>query len=97
MKKRIFKLDNDTIEVAFRYNKELDMYFGCYPDFSETPRFTPNGKPWVNVTKTDCPYSQKPYNDCGSCKYLIREKSNDLIGVCLHKQMQLKVAPKSKT
>ncbi len=82
MKKRIFKLDNDTIEVNFRYNRKHDMFFGSYPDFSESPRFTPNGRPWVNVTKTDCPYSEKPYNDCGSCNYLMREKPTDLIGVC---------------
>ena len=84
VKKRIYRLDGDALEINFYYNAEFDKYFGDYPDFSEEPRFTPSERPWVNAIKTDCIYSKDMYDDCGSCEYFLREKHNDLIGICLN-------------
>lgn len=81
---RIVSLDQDTFELKYIYNEELEKYFGEYPDFNETPRYTPNGKPWVNVTDEDCPYCEGEYGDCGSCPYLLKEQEKDLIGICTH-------------
>lgn len=87
-KKRIYHVDDDTLEVCYCYNQELKMFFGNYPDFSEEPRYTPNGRPWVNAMFTDCPHSPKDYGDCGTCKYFLRENPRDLIGVCLHEALR---------
>ena len=81
-KKRLFNLNGDTIEVTFVYDEESKRYFGEYPDFSETPRITPNGRRWVNVTMDGCPYADKIYGDCGSCSFFKCEQTCDLIGIC---------------
>lgn len=85
-KKRLYRLSGDALEVIFVYDKDTDMYFGEYPDFDSTPRYTPDGKKWVNVTKDDCPYADMDFGDCGSCKYFECEKAGDLIGICNNKR-----------
>ena len=79
---RLYKLDGDTVEVAFIYDSELDRHFGEYPDFTESPRITPSGRRWVNVTTEGCPYADERYGDCGSCKHFRCERDGDLIGIC---------------
>ncbi len=81
-KKRIFCLDDDTLEITFVFDAEAEFYFGNFPDFSETPKYTPRGRPWVNVTYDGCPYAEELYGDCGSCKYFRCEHPGDLIGIC---------------
>lgn len=86
---RSFVLDGDECKVSFVFNEKLGKYFGEYPDFDEAPRFTPGGKRWVNVSTDACQYATDREGtgrclDCGSCKYMLREKEGDLIGVCTH-------------
>ena len=90
---RVFCLDNDSLEVLFKYDPELQLYFGEYPDFSEEPRFTPNGRPWVNTMYTDCPHSPENYNDCGSCRFFCRENPRDLIGICMNEELRKEQTP----
>lgn len=85
---RQFVLYGDTVEVIFFYNEPLDRYFGDYPDFDQSPRITPCGRRWVNATKEDCPYADKKFGDCGSCKYYKCEHPGDLIGVCDNDQLR---------
>lgn len=89
IKNRRYCLDGDTLDILFRYNKEYDMHFGEYPDFSEEPRYTKSGKPWVNSTFADCPHSSSDYGDCGSCEHFLRERENDLIGICVNSLCRL--------
>lgn len=85
---RIFSIDEDTCEVVFRYDESFGKYFGDYPDFEETPKFTPHGKPWMTAMEGGCEHGQSQWQkdkecfDCGSCLYFKREKPGDLIGVC---------------
>ncbi len=88
-KTRVFRLYDDEITVLYAYNQEHDMYLGEYPDFSDTPRLTPCGRPWVNVTTEDCSLVDNEYGDCGSCRYLSTEKPGDLIGVCTHDEKRV--------
>ena len=89
IKMRTFRLFGDEICVTFTYSQEYGIYLGEYPDFSETPRYTSCGRPWVNVLKEDCPYANEDYADCGSCRYFCVEKSGDLIGVCENSKMRI--------
>jgi len=79
---RIISLEDDSIEIVFSYNEEDKVWNGDYPDFEEEPRFTPSGKPWVNVISDSCPLATEKYGDCGSCKFLKKESATDLIGIC---------------
>ena len=81
-KQRVYTLDGDTVTVEFTYNAESDMFFGDYPDFAETPRFTPQGRRWVNVTDDSCIFADGEYDDCGSCRFFRAERAGDLIGIC---------------
>lgn len=82
IKNRLYRLDDDSVSVTFTYDEAMDMYFGDYPDFSDSPRITPNGRPWVNVTADGCLYADEEYGDCGSCKFFRCEAPGDLIGIC---------------
>lgn len=87
---RTFCLDGDICDIVFRLDEASGKYLGDYPDFSEQPRYTPNGYPWVEAVNDDCPLAESiypqehKYNDCGTCKYFQQEKSGDLIGICTH-------------
>lgn len=85
---RIISLDGDSIEVIFSYDERYKIWNGNYPDFEENPRFTPNGKPWVNVISDSCPLATENYGDCGSCKFLKKESVTDLIGICDNPEMK---------
>ncbi len=86
-KTRLYRLDGDTVEVSFSYDSQNDRYFGDYPDFSETPRRTASGKPWVNVTWDGCNFADEEFGDCGSCKYFRCERPGDLIGICENEKL----------
>ncbi len=88
VKLKTFSLDGDIIEVKFRLDAECDVWHGDYPDFIENPRYTPGGRPWINVTKDDCEYSTSEYGDCGGCEHLMKQDESDLIGVCMSNKMK---------
>lgn len=87
---RAFTFDGDVLEVPYRYEPALDKFLGEYPDFTETPRYTPKGRPWVGAVQDGCDHGENrfchlaPCDDCGSCRYFVQEKPHDLIGVCDH-------------
>lgn len=95
-KVRIFCFHDDELEVLFAYNDECEKYFGEYPDFEETPRFTRNGRPWVNAVQDACVHGISQHHphaqcmDCSSCVFFHKEIPDDLIGVCdnEHKRAQ---------
>lgn len=87
---RIFSFDGDTCEVRFYYDKSCDKYFGDYPDFEETPRYTVSGYPWTSAMQDGCEHGENKYDrhsncsDCGSCRFFRKELPEDLIGICEH-------------
>lgn len=92
-----FCFDGDICEVLFIYDPESGKHFGEYPDFEETPRYTPLGKPWVTAMRDGCPHGVSKYTersrclDCGSCIYFKQEHPGDLIGVCENERTHLPV------
>lgn len=87
---RTFVIDTDICEVVFKFDPEAERYIGDYPDFEQSPRYTPQGFKWINATQDGCKagvhkyYPEKDCLDCGSCSFFTTEKSGDLIGVCGH-------------
>ncbi len=92
VKHKIFSLDGDIIEVKFRYDNECDVWHGEYPDFIESPRYTPGGRPWVATTKDDCLFATGEYGDCGGCEHLMKQDKADLIGVCMNNSLKNNIA-----
>lgn len=87
-KKRLFRLDGDELPVEFVFNDEHGIFIGDFPDFYESPRITPSGRPWKNATFDDCPFADMHYGDCGSCNYFKTEKPGDLIGICTNNDLR---------
>lgn len=95
-KNRTYTLDGDTLEVTFRYDELSGKYLGDYPDFVENPRYTPNGRPWVDVTCGDeCPHCDAG-NDGGACGFFHREKDKDVIAVCFCDALRIEQAELSE-
>ncbi len=85
---RVYKLDGDVVETVFRYDAEFDIWVEDYVDFENVPRYTPNGRRWRSVTTTNCVYANPEFKDCGTCPYLCKEKTDDLIGVCFNEHLR---------
>ncbi len=83
---KTFCIDGDNVEVELIYDEEIGRCVYDYPDFEINPRYTSKGRKWVNATFSSCPYADKNYGDCGSCKFFTCEKQGDLIGVCSNEE-----------
>jgi len=88
-KVRRFSIDGDTVEVEYYYDTTSARWCGDYPVFTESPRYTPGGKPWRNVFDAECDFSDSEFGDCGGCSYYYRETPKDIIGVCYREEMKL--------
>ena len=85
---RQFEIDDDVLEVQYQYDAAVARWYGNYPVFAETPRHTPNGRPWKNVFNTDCSYSDSEFGDCGGCSFFRRQHPKDVIAVCFKDEMK---------
>lgn len=91
---KTFCLDGDRCEVIFVYDAQCERHFGEYPDFEESPRYTVGGHPWVTAMQEGCIHGINKYAegqccmDCGSCQYFLREREQDLIGICTHQKQR---------
>ena len=85
-----FAIDGDVIEVNFFYDNDTNRWYGDFPVFGQSPRYTPNGRPWKNVFDTDCEHCDSEFGDCGGCSHFTREGENDVIAVCFCEEMRQK-------
>ena len=85
-KTRVYHLDGDELTSRLLYEPDAGAFLDLETDFKNTPRYTPSGKPWVNAMDDDCPYGTSKYRDCGSCDFFLKERPEDLIGVCTNEQ-----------
>ncbi len=89
VKLRTICIDGDSITVPFAKDCLSGVWIGEYPFFKEEPRFTPSGRPWRNVSFTGCPHHESTeYNDCGTCRHLIKAEAKDLVGVCFCEKLR---------
>lgn len=92
MEKTIIKtycLDGDFLEVAFHLDERSGKYLGEYPIFSENPRYTPNGRKWVDTLTEYCPYADGRDKTCGTCSYMKLQNEKDLIGICMNENYRI--------
>ncbi len=79
---KTYYLDGDSLEVTFRYDELSGKYLGNYPDFYDTPRYTPNGRKWVDAITGNCPHADGDDKTCGTCSYMLKQEERDILGVC---------------
>lgn len=92
---RTYHSDGDAIDIVETYHEKSGHWVGDYPCFELDKRYTPNGRPWVDVTCGDeCPHCDAA-GDGGACSYFRREKPRDIIGVCFCEA--LRVEPKENS
>ncbi len=92
MEKKFIKtyyLDGDFLEVDFHLDEQSGKYLGDYPDFSENPRYTPNGRKWIDTLTEHCPYGDGGDKTCGSCSYMKLQGEKDLIGICMNENLMI--------
>ena len=85
---RCFEIDGDVLEIEYVYDHETGRWFGNYPVFVETPRYTPGGRPWKNVFESECSFSDSEFGDCGGCSHFRREDPLDVIAVCYCEELR---------
>ena len=86
---RTYINDGDRIEIKEQLHEVSGRWIGDFREFDSEIRFTPNGRPWVDITcGEECPHCDAG-SDGGKCSYFRREKEKDLIGVCFHENRKL--------
>lgn len=79
---RIYKNDGDSVEIREVYDDICKRWLGNFTFLDKAPRYTPNGRPWVDITCGDeCPHCNSTAGG-GACSYFHRERDKDVIAVC---------------
>lgn len=79
---RTYRIDGDAVEIVETYHEKYDKWLGDFTEFDMAQRYTPNGRPWVDVTCGEgCPYCDSKAGG-GACSFFRREKPKDVIAVC---------------
>lgn len=86
---KTYYLDGDFLEVSFRYDELSGKHLGNYPDFFDEPRYTPNGRKWVDAITDDCPYADGEDKMCGSCSFMLKQNDRDIIGICMNDNLKI--------
>ena len=85
---RVFTVGEASLKIPFRFDEKCRRYIGEIPDFEQEPVYTAEGKPWVSAVQDMCTCGEdkefEPFagRDCGACRFFVREKEDDIIGVC---------------
>ncbi len=86
--KKTYHLDDDVLEVTFRYDELSKKHLGDFPDFTVCPRYTPNGRKWVDVITEDCFYADGEDKMCGTCSFMLKQNERDIIGICMNDNLK---------
>ena len=98
---KVCRVDGKAFIVYFEYDEQLKESYPVYPDFTEHPEFTDEGRPFATAEQESCSQCKpkpsgepKPF-DCGGCGWFFREQTAyDPIGVCMCEAQRFKVKSK---
>ncbi len=86
---RIYRNDGDTLEICETLHEKSGRWCGDFSKHDEKTRYTPNGRPWVDITCGDeCPHCDAG-RDGGKCSFFRREKQKDVIAVCFCEKLRV--------
>ncbi len=85
---RRYEFEGLTLDIPLRYDERSGQYLEEYPDFTESPVWTPAGCPVLFAGEDACPHGEEAEPggcpDCGSCRHYRRAAAHTWIGVCGH-------------
>ncbi len=87
--KKTYRLDGDVLEVIFRYDELSKKHLGDFPEFTDEPRYTPNGRKWVDVITEGCSHADGTDKTCGTCSYMVKQEEADIIGICMNDNLRI--------
>lgn len=87
---RVCRVGGRVFSIYLEYDERLKESYPAYPDFTEHPEYTDDGRPFATAEQESCAHCKpkaagepKP-SDCGGCGWFQREQMPyDLIGVCM--------------
>lgn len=87
---KTFTIEGESFEIKYGYETSKEKSRGwqptpIYPDFTETPRFTSKGYPFVTVYQGACEYYEAKNEEinenwCANCTWM--ERNEKYVGVC---------------
>ena len=86
---KICRTAGHEFRIYREFDEQMQMHYLTYPDFSETPMYTGDGKPFARSDYEGCPsYKPKvpdnPLGECFDCVFFQREETpEDVIGICI--------------
>jgi len=87
---KVFRAGGRRFPVYLEYDPQLGRSYPAYPDFTEHPEYTAEGRPLATAEQESCPHGKPnapgkdPPGDCGGCGWFYREQAPyDPIGVCM--------------
>ncbi len=87
---RQYLVEGALLEIPIRFDEMAGIYIEEYPDFTETPVWTPMGHPVMFAGEDACSLAKEAEAggcpDCGSCRYYRSAASHTWFGVCLHEE-----------
>ncbi len=85
-----YNIEGVLIKIPLQYDVRSGKYIELFPDFTQTPVYTPKGHPVMFTGEDACDYAVEiPYGkecaDCGSCRFY-RQIEGTLLGICMHER-----------
>ncbi len=83
---RRYEFEGLSIDIPFHFDEKTGIYIEDYPDFVESPIWTPEGYRVMFAGEDACDYAQESSPggcpDCGSCKFYQSAAEHTWFGVC---------------
>ena len=91
---KICKAAGHEFRIYREFDEQMQTYYLTYPDFSETPMHTDEGRPFTRSDYEGCPFyktknTDNPADECGDCVFFHREETpRDVIGICICEKLK---------
>ena len=86
---RTYLNDGDAVPIPETFDEKCGRWLGDFTEFDKAQRYTPSGRPWVDITCGDeCPHCDSTAGG-GACSFFHREKPKDVIAVCFNDALRI--------
>ncbi len=83
---RRYEFEGVTLDIPLHFDESTGIYIEDYPDFIESPIWTPEGYPVMFAGEDACKFAEEATPggcpDCGSCRFYRSAAEHTWFGVC---------------